>query len=465
MLPDARLERATTWALSLYAIALPLEGIGTWSPRYALGMQASDLVLTLASPLLALVAWRARSALAREPIVLGCLALAAAGAGTAVLRGSSGLVEPAKHAVFLLTVSSLAAVGTTRSLDRLLGAVVLAGGVAVAVSLAGYGGVVAFANPLRENVPFVFESTHFLFEGVPRLAGTFGISVQEMGEFAVVLIVMALAALRRHSAAARRPARAVLVLAVAALALTFTSSWIAGLTLLAGRASAKWPDRRAIALSLLALAAALAFWTMNFGLPLGRSAGPGTIACAEGETEHFVTWALDAREDRCRQIPMRWPSRGLLTTYWYAKKTAASAFVATPWLGRGRTGYRTFAADAFRRRSGGHTVGTYYDTPHCTPLDALVSSGLPGGAAFAFFLWQVWRARPAVAAATPLWLGLVGLLLVGLNVDLMERRPFWALLGLLAAVRIRSGGREDLTEVLDGPPDAVVERDLRLPPQ
>lgn len=473
MIPTAsRLERAATWALAVFGLTLPLEGIGAWSPRAAIGMQICDLVVVVASPLLLAFLWRVRSNLARDPLLWACAGLATAAIGSDALRGSGStttLAGAAKQGVMLLTVCSLAAAGIAGRSKRLVIAVSVGGGMAVVVSLIGYLWVVLFANPATDDLPFALQTTHPVFAGLPRLTGTFGNSPQEMGELTVVF----LAALWTTSLDQPRRflIRAGLAVGCVALLITFSSAWVAGLVLAAGLAIARWPGRptRTLAPVAVAVAVIVTFVAMNFGPPTGRPtwARLRAFPCDTGETEHFVTWSVDARANTCRQIPMTWPYRSVLTTYWQAKKTAWGAITAAPLVGHGRNGYSTYATEAFRRLSGGRVLGVFYDRPHCTPLEVVTAFGAPGGFALALLLYTILRRRPTewTAPAMPLWLGVIGLLLVGLNIDLLERRPFWALVGLLAAASAsaRSAGREDLPEVLDRAPDAVVESDPGLP--
>jgi hypothetical protein len=125
-------------------------------------------------------------------------------------------------------------------------------------------------------------------------------------------------------------------------------------------------------------------------------------------------------------------------SYFRIKQIAWDAFREHPLTGVGLDRFQDVSARAYRE---GRLPGRYSQVdPHSSMLGRLAETGLPGGLTLAV-LWiglvatgiramrdpAAWPARAAFA-------GLAGLLIAGINVDIMNFRFFWAAFGLLRAV-------------------------------
>lgn len=143
-------------------------------------------------------------------------------------------------------------------------------------------------------------------------------------------------------------------------------------------------------------------------------------------------------------------------SYFRIKEVAWDAFRAHPLAGVGLDRFHEVTERAYGE---GRLPARYRAIdPHSAMLGRLAETGIAGGITLAL-LWAgilvigaramrepgAWPARAAVA-------GVAGLLVAGINIDIMNFRFFWAALGLLRAVGPRHG---DATESSPRPPTAM----------
>lgn len=131
-------------------------------------------------------------------------------------------------------------------------------------------------------------------------------------------------------------------------------------------------------------------------------------------------------------------------SYFRLKELAWEAFRAHPWTGVGLDRFHEVSERAYRE---GRLPASYRTIdPHSSMLGRLAETGLAGGLTLAL-LWvglvvtgvrairysdrDTWPARAAFA-------GLLGLLIAGINVDIMNFRFFWAGLGLLRGLDVNA---------------------------
>lgn len=322
----------------------------------------------------------------------------------------------------------------------LLGAAV--GGLgAVGVSLVGY--LVFLRGPLGVQ-PFRFASRHPVLGTIPRLSGTFGHSPQHFGEY-----LLALGAMGAVAARAGRKRLGLIVLALAALALALTASWAAaaGVAAVAAYLAARpraTPLARAGALATALVVAGAGSWLVNVGLSAPNArAGRTSVPCSDARFDHLLvgiegTWTSPTA---CAQLGVARPYPHFMTLYAAAKHASLEAFRSSPLVGVG--------ADGFARRAGvwstsavGSPRAVHYGAPHSTYLGALATRGLLGGlsvlallVAFVLIVARSRRDEAALAAAA----GMLALLVVGLDIDILAQRHLWVLSALLGALDLRAG--------------------------
>lgn len=412
----SRLLHGWAWLTACAAVATAgMHALGNLEPAWL----PTDLVTALGAPAWLWLAYRQRETLLREPLLRAWLAVVLAWLVTSAVHVAS---SPAAFAGNLarglqacVAVVGFAAVARRAAWASLLRAWLWGFAACLAVAYLGYIGALLGEHGLAKVGP------HPVFAQWPRMVGTFGDSPQHFGEYVLVSLGVA------H--AVRPPGALATWLKCAgwlALLLTFSTAWVGGACLLLGL----WPAEklptgpRVVAAVVVALAAT---WLVTFSLPT-EQARRGTIQSLDVE-HSIVRCAAGACEEQLRE----WPYRAQLTPYRLAKEQSLEAGVEHfPWgLGPGR--FRSFA-DA-RARAGWGVIVAYYRAPHSTYLGAFAEQGLPGLLALAYLVIALLTWRETTPGMGALWLSVLGLLLVGMNIDVLRQRHLWLALGLLAGAR------------------------------
>jgi hypothetical protein len=468
-----RLVRPASVALlTMIGVSLPWQQLGPWAFAVPGLTNLTTLLLVASAPI------AVAGALLSVPVRswwggLACCSLVA----VTIVGGlwlASGLAPELPAVARLLAGAAvligLAATAATRNEHRrtvLLGFVV-SGAVATAVGVLGYAGAVILGASAGADAPFVHVGEIPLAGKLPRLTGLLGDSPQRMGEYLVVLLAVGLGLPDQDWRPRLRWLRGPAIgLTSLALVLTFSHAWVGGLLVAGGYAlisQQRSPPIRVLVVVALVASLAASFWLVNVGLPAPEAPGKAVAGgpCDEFDMEHTVVLVTDPDRALCRPLLAAGaPYPAYLTTYLHAKRTALVVFSAFPWTGSGAAGYAAAADDVFDREFGG-LFGSRYDSPHCTYLHAIATAGIPGGLALVLFLWAVWRARPGGRRDEPSevtrarigpWLGVVALLAIGVNIDILSLRHFWFMVGLLAACDfVRPASRAEASPPHAAPP-------------
>jgi hypothetical protein len=436
--------------LALFALVVPFEGLDVKDVSL-LALRPCEVVVIVGAPFALYQMWRARDALIRSKTIAALAVLAAVTTVSSLFSITGTLVirEVAKAWAPVWVV----AVSTRGQLRTLLIGAAIGGCLAIAISLTGYLAVVGFFGGTEVAQPFVFRSTHPLFDNWPRLTGPFSASPQRMGEYLLVYIAV-LAYLKNKTPAQNSPRWKIqigLALAVAGVSLTFSSCWIGLPLALAGVSRSpsidysRWLTRVAVVLTLIIIG--ISSWVMNVGLPVHMAPAARYVdrPCVDLDSEHNVTAVLDRRSEQCRQFVENRPYLTLLTNYRFAKEIAIEAFRRSPWIGIGLEGYRRYAARRFAERYGqGSIAGSYYDFPHSLFFGTAASTGVLGLAALFWFIFAVWKSRPADDhPGWTAWLVLVAMFGIGLNIDILWPRAIWFLIGIVSSIGFDDRFSED----------------------
>ncbi|MET0413535.1 MAG: hypothetical protein ABW217_19655, partial [Polyangiaceae bacterium] len=354
----------------------------------------------------------ARSLLA-VPAMWLALSLAVAGLVSELAQSGAGLAPRlAEQAAPLVAAALIAAHASERGRWRGLVAGALAGGVvALGIALGGYALDLARGTSL-----FSSSGAHPIFDGLPRLVGTFGGAAQRAGSFAVYLLALSFAAgdalprFARHVCAA---------LSLAALALSMSFAWLGGALFLAFRAPARL---RPFALGLVVLATLCAGVPLLRGPPSARLAGD----CAELDAEHYLV--VPIVRSQCLRL-----SEGgrAITRYAEAKRAAFEAVREAPLFGVGYRGFSDFTARVFRDKYAQH--GEHYEQPHGLVPGLFGKHGLLGALLVPLWLVLLYRGWQGSAFDH----AVVAFLLIGVFIDVDRLRELWVLWGFLAG---RGGG-------------------------
>jgi hypothetical protein len=455
----ARVDTAARWAAACVAFVLPFSGLAELELSELLSAAPISFAVAAAAPFLLAACLRNRGSLARSPLFLAVLAVALTRvvSGVAAFDGLADLRSLARNALFAVAVGGIGAVVADPVGRRLVERALVVGGlIAVAISAVGY--ALSFAVGAESFLAgFKFASDNNVIDGWPRLTGTSGGQPERMGEHLVLLAAVLLA--RRARAPGRTPAieRAGLPLSAAALALTFSWAWVGGLTLAAYRIRARLAQRpaaiRALPYAALAASALAMALVVNLGAPLRPGDPPisaAPVEFASFDFQHDVTVFDPAWGDRGRRVGISCPYEAPLKMYLEAKRAAIAVFADHPLLGVGeqRFGERAKADFAARHRLRPTELPGVYTEPHCTYLGAAAVSGIPGLAAVLFLVWAIARAgrriggrSPEAAAAGVYLAAVVGFLIIGINIDLLESRTFWLALALLLGAEVAARGR------------------------
>lgn len=402
------LDRAGYGALWLGLALLPLQGFGVAPLRPLGGLIVFDALVGLALPLSLERLARAGRSLLAVPAMWLPLSLAAAGLVSELGQRDGALVARlGEQGAPLVTAALIAAHASERERARgLLAAALAGGGVALSLALAGY-----LLDVARGTSLFSSSGPHPIFDGWPRLIGTFGGAAQRAGNFAVYLLGLSFAG----DAAPRLVRRATAALSLLALALSLSFAWLGGALLLALRAPARW---RSLALGLVVVATLVASVPLLRGPPSARLAGD----CAELDAEHYLV--VPIARSQCLRL-----SEGgrAVTRYAEAKRAAFEAVRAWPLFGVGYRGFSDFSEQVFRDKYAQN--GEHYEQPHGLLPGLAAKHGLLGAVLVPLWLVLLYRGWQSSALDH----AVVAFLLVGLFIDVDRLRELWVLWGFLAA--------------------------------
>jgi hypothetical protein len=452
---DAALERVALVALVAFAALLPFQAVGLVPLTTFTRFHPADLAAAVGTPAFAWLIWRRRRQVLGHRVLLAWTALG-------IVRILAALFTDAPEAEFssiartglsVLVVGGIAALAVDPIARlRLVKALLIGGLVATVVSLVGYAVMIA-SSRVGDGVNwFVFRGPNPVFQDWPRLSGTFGHSPQHMAEFLVVVLAFVLAGFDPVWSARRRWLRPFALGCVSlALLLTFSWAWVGGLAVVVGwwaLAPTRTKAWRWAAVAIVLAAALGGSWVMNVGFPTADAEEQASraVPCKQLDVEHFASLATTRPPRMCRPVAETWPYPALRTLYLDAKATALNLIADHPWAGTGEVQYADEAELATRPGDPG-LRRWQYDSPHCTYLQVAATSGLFAGIALLWLLLAIWRSRGRSAEtladddgyAMAGWIAVIGLLVVGLNIDVLSQRHLWMAAALIAA-RLQGAG-------------------------
>ncbi|MDD5305888.1 MAG: hypothetical protein PHU25_01070 [Deltaproteobacteria bacterium] len=359
-----------------------------------MGASLSDFFFVPAAVLLLFTAWREKRWLATQPVLWAIAAIASSGILASLVSGHpmDDIRYIARNGLFVVVTAGIAALSRDGQANaRIRGGFVGAGAVATVVSLVGYGLVLAFFRDEGGLRPFVFSSANPVFDGWPRLAETYAHSPQHFGEYLVALLAVA------------------------------TCCW-------EGIPTGRWRALRGLIIVLLSIALVLTFSFAIVGGIVPCGVAGEACRCDLLDREHDV---YAAKGEVCYPQRSAWPSGSIETVYHQSKRYELGAFAENSVAGLGQTGYQTYAEERFQRETG-TSNGNFYGTTHSTFPGVLAEAGSLGGLALVFLVAAISAMRrERVTNNEGLWFGIVALLVVGINVDILSNRNLWVLVGLL----------------------------------
>lgn len=402
------LDRAGYGVLWLGLALLPLQGFGATPLRPLAGLMPFDALVALALPLSLVRLVREHARLLGAPALWLPLSLACAGVVSELTQPEPALALRLSEQVAPLVAAALIA-GHAIDPGRRRGllAAALAGGVvALLLALGGY--VIDLA---RGTSLFSSSAAHPIFDGWPRLIGTFGGAAQRAGSFAVYSLALSLAAGEALPWLARRLASA---LSLLALALSMSFAWLGGALLLALGAPARL---RPLGLVLVLLATLLASVPILRGPPSARLAGD----CDELDAEHYLV--VPIARSQCLRL-----SEGgrAITRYAEAKRAAVEAVQTAPLFGVGYRGFAAFSEQVFREKYA--QSGEHYEQPHGLIPGLWAKHGVLGALLVPLWLILLYRGWQSSVFDH----AVVAFLLIGLFIDVDRLRELWVLWGFLA---------------------------------
>jgi hypothetical protein len=411
------LDRAGYGVLWLALALLPLQGFGATPLRPLAGLILFDSLVALALPLSLVRLLREHARLLGAPALWLPLSLACAGVVSELTQPEPGLTARlSEQAAPLVTAALIAAhAGDAGRRRGLVTAALVGGTVALLLALGGY--VIDLG---RGTHVFSSSGAHPIFDGLPRLIGTFGGAAQRAGSFAVYLLALSLGASDGLPWLGRRLASA---LSLLALALSMSFAWLGGALLLALRV----PGRlRLVAVPLVLLATLIGSVPLLRGPPSARLAGD----CDALDAEHYLV--VPIARSQCLRL-----SEGgrAITRYAEAKRAAVEAVLTAPLFGVGYSGFADFSEQVFREKYA--QSGEHYEQPHGLIPGLAAKHGVLG--ALLLPLWLVLLSRGWQSSVFDH--AVVAFLLMGLFVDVDRLREIWVLWGFLATQGLATRGR------------------------
>jgi len=252
-----------------------------------------------------------------------------------------------------------------------------------------------------------------------------------LGSLLAATVPFALIRALQSNAAKSRRRWALAVAAICAAMLLTVSHTIAGFAVAC--LIVLWPELRPrAAVQWLAIAAA-AVVVCGFNFTLAASIDSVSSTSARAPDAVTYPYGMETRELELGGVRVRYQVMSYLRT----KQVALDAFLSRPLTGIGLDQFHRASEAAYQR--GLLTAGYRAIDPHSALLGCLAETGLAGGTTL-LVLWggfvvagvrlsrvdgpYGWLARAATAA-------FIGLLINGINVDIMNFRFVWAELGIL----------------------------------
>jgi hypothetical protein len=340
-------------------------------------------------------------------------------------RGASA-VELARHA-YLAGVYALIALAIVRGLRR----TVLAGFVSMGATLAAVGlgfALVFLIYPM--TIPEAGAMMTLPYAGDLLRLRAFAASPTMLACVLIAALPFTFVTWSDKSIRARRAAAAAFAVMALALVLTFSHAW-AGAALAITVVS--WPLLARHRVLRVASVAAVLLLTIAFNANLAASVR--SVSIGQDVVRDAADYPYGVGEGTTRIGPITIDYS--IMSYLRTKQLALEAFAARPLTGIGLDRFHDITRAAYR--DGRLTHGYREIDPHSALLGRLAETGIVGGLTLVV-LWTTvfviarplvqwgghdpWLARAALA-------GFAGLLLVGVNVDIMNFRFLWAGIGVL----------------------------------
>jgi len=153
---------------------MPIQAIGD----YMMPLPLVYLFLACSIPAVIYGAWKSRKQPSSFLIPAAVLLLAFA-VTISELSGNFSIRAILRFYSYFLIVAGVAFLSKLESRRSLLVLTLYAGAVLCTVSLLGYGIFVMTCSAGHEIIPFSYTSSHPVFAGIPRLAGTMGVHPQD----------------------------------------------------------------------------------------------------------------------------------------------------------------------------------------------------------------------------------------------------------------------------------------------
>jgi hypothetical protein len=407
------------------ALAAFLASLGVNWPELPLNIRLPDLLFF---PVVALLA----TTLRRKPslTLLDLLAILYFAGGLPSLSATtdlrSSLVELVRHG-YVVAIFAVVAVAVHRGYT----ATVMTGLAASGLGPALVGVVFAAAYVFRPfEARLIGDVTSMPYVGPVLRLRALTATPAMLGCVLTMAVPFAIGALRDSRSGARRFWTAALFLMAVAAVLTF-SQVIAGFALAA--LVAAWPLLHRWRAWRRAAAVAVSAVVVICNLSVVASVRHVSLDDREVSDRTQYHYAVDEGRVRLGRVQVDYE----VMSYFRLKELEWEAFRAHPLTGVGLDRFHDVTERAYQ---GGRLTARYRAAdPHSALLGRLAETGLAGGLTLCL-LWaglmvaglrvlrdrgrDTWPARAAFA-------GLLGLLIAGINVDIMNFRFFWAGLGLL----------------------------------
>ena len=414
------LDGVGRWLAAAAVASLPLQAVAG-RPLSVFGLLPFDSLVMLATAARLPALWSSRRTWLVQPAAWLALSLAGFGALSELFQPQPDLARRVAEQVAplaaVLVLASFVQEGARGPVRR---AALWGGGLAISVSLLGW------VLDRCTGWNWVSEpGQHPVFDGLPRLFGSFAGSPERFGSYVVYWLALVFAS-------PLLPWRRAL-LALGALALLFSMSYalVGGLLLAAAHA----PRLRGFALGAALLAVVAA------SVPITRGPASEEVfgSCRALDVSHYL--AIRSAPGQCRRLS----SAGrAITPYREAKRVSWLAWIDHPWAGVGYSGFAAFSERAFEERYG--APGIHYAQPHGFFHGLPAKHGLLG---LLIVLCWFYALRQGWRGSSWDW-AVVAFLAIGLHIDVDRLRELWVLLAFLLADQLvgPKDGREQRSDAL-----------------
>jgi len=435
------------WGALVFAFMLPFSGFGTFDLRLFHERWIYWWLVLLFPGFL----WKTislRTSYPRSVLAWGVAAVAATALLSSLLGNGPAFHQAGRNILMLVAVFGLASTASHPAvMEKIWKAAVMGGLVSILLSLLGYAVDVLWVRDLApRDQPFVITGMHPLFNHFPRLTGTFGNEPQQYGSYLLFLTALCLwppAAL--SGARFRSVVKGTACLSVLGVFLTFSSAWVGLMVLLGGTGMLHLKKRPVLGKGIAAALAMLvlgAFLIINLGVPDASGAtGVFETPCAHVDFEHWVTGstggegASSKTPVQCYAYREELGGLGFVRSHYLdAKLKSVRYFLDSPWWGVGEEGFAHRSIEDTKRLLGtSDAIG--YTSPHATFVGAFAIAGVFHGLAvilLALFSMLAWK-RIAGSSGIRIgsWIAVLGLWVMGLNLDVLYQPYFWLPLGIL----------------------------------